>query len=117
VQRRLLVAAKRYQIAGSPNHGRAAKRLSRADSIDVGLGSDEHLDDDVEATHGGVVQRRALLPAKHMHFSRQHWPNKAAASLVASLQVGAGVQQNSDHGLVPVATRSVERGLFEAAIA
>ena len=117
MQRRLLVAAKRYQIAGSPNHGRAAKRLSRADSIDVGLGSDEHLDDDVEATHGGVVQPRALLPAKHMHFSRQHWPNKAAASLVASLQVGAGVQQNSDHGLVPVATRSVERGLFEAAIA
>ncbi len=97
-------------------HVRAAMQHSRADSIDIGLGSYEHLHNDVKATHGGIVQRRAFLPTVHMQFSHQELRNKSATSLVAGLQVGAGVQQNSDHGLVPVATRSVEWGLFEAAI-
>ena len=55
------------------------------------------------------LRRTRTSHLKHKNHNRPH-------SLVPSLQVGASIQENLHNGLVPIATGSVERGLFEAAV-
>ena len=94
-----------------------AAEHSRALGIDVSLSSNEHLYNYIKATDGSVVQRGALLPAANTRIRLKPQHNKhALRSLVSSLQVGAGIQENPDDGFMPVATGSMERGLLEAAV-